>query len=102
MKEILLSLDKVNYDSLSSSEFESVIFSFLRKFGEVKRQVFVDNRCDGKKGRVDFVLNFNGLKVGIEADRKTPRKKSIFKLKRLNLDERYVITREPFSVITIE
>ena len=45
-----------------------------------RREYWVPDRGDGSAGRVDLVVYYNGLPVGIELDNKTPRKKSLFKL----------------------
>ena len=94
-------IDK-DYGDIKALRFEDIIVKELKANGmEVERQVWVDNRGDGRRGKIDLVAYFKGEKIGIEVDRKKPRKKSIFKLEQLECDKRFVIIRSPFKVIEI-
>lgn len=59
----------------------------------VEREVPVDDRGDGRGGRVDLVARRDGISIGIEIDRETPRRNSVEKLHRLALDYRVVLVR---------
>lgn len=85
------------YTELSSREFSDFVCSFLKN-GKLTKEVFVNDRGDGRSGRVDIVYEINGVKIGIELDRFSPRNKSIHKLKCLSADESYVVTRSPFTI----
>lgn len=97
----LNNLKGIDYGSIKSLDFEDFIVKILEKFGKVKRQIWVNNRGDGRRGRVDIVLDIDGENIGIEIDRMTPRKKSIFKLQQLGYNNNFVITRSPFNIIKI-
>ncbi len=86
-----------DYTNLSSKEFSQLVCSFLKN-GEIRKEVAVVDRGDGRGGRVDIVYLVNNTKIAIELDRFSPRKKSIHKLKCLNADESYIITRAPFKI----
>jgi len=95
------SLKGKDYSKMSSKEFEDFLFSFFKKFGEVKRQVLVSDRGDGRRGKVDFLVHTPTHSVGIEVDRKTPRIKSAFKLRVLGAPESYILTKDPFSITKV-
>lgn len=80
-----------------------LIENHLLLHGDIEKEVSVENRGDGKKGRVDIVFNTKNEKWGIEVDRKTPRYKSMEKLRNLkNCDHLYVILRSPFGIVTLK
>ncbi len=85
-------------EEISAKVFEGMIALALETLGIVSRQVHVPNRGDGKKGRVDLVLTTHREVIPIEIDRKTPRTKSIFKVRSINQDSAFVITRSPFQI----
>lgn len=58
-----------------------------------KTEVVVDERGDGRTGRVNIVAKKNGRTIGIEVDRCSPRKKSINKLKQNDFDTKVVLCR---------
>lgn len=60
----------------------------------VRREVLVENRGDGHRGRVDLVAERDGCRVAIECDRKTARRKSIMKLGQVPATGRLVVCRE--------
>ena len=91
-------LEYTDYESVPAKEFEDIVYNALSKHFPVERQVLVPNRCDGRRGFLDLVVDFNGEKVPIEIDRKLPRTKSIFKVCNFNPRLGYVITRSPFVV----
>lgn len=90
-------IDK-DYRDTDSASFENEIFWYLKGFGQVIRQYRVPDRGDGRMGKIDFVVFTPNQKIAIEVDRKTPRKKSIFKVKSVAADRRIVLTREPFRI----
>ncbi len=54
----------------------------------------------GRKGRVDFVVTIDGVyRVGMELDRRSPRKRSLLKLGRLGGG--YVMLREISDVLRV-
>jgi hypothetical protein len=97
-KIIGLNLEE-DYEDISAKPFEEIICAALSKVGRVKRQVEVSNRGDGRRGYIDFVLFAAGETVPIEADRRTPRQKSIFKVRSINPGNAFVVTRSPFRVL---
>lgn len=93
-----------DYEKISALSFEDFVCDRLSNYGFIKRQVSVPNRGDGRKGRIDLVFlphNSRSLGIPVEIDRKTPRKKSIFKVRSFNPEEAFVITRDPFMVIKV-
>lgn len=96
--EDIISMEPGNYDNTKASEFENIICTKLHNFGRVKRQVLVENRGDGRRGRIDLVFYSKGEAIPIEIDRKVPRKKSIFKVVSFNPGNAFCITRSPFKI----
>ncbi|MDH6372796.1 hypothetical protein M2444_004625 [Paenibacillus sp. PastF-3] len=71
--------------TLNAKETQTKITSFLKKKGwSCKNELFINDRGDGKKGRVDIVAHKDGITLAIEIDRLHPRKKSILKLQGIN------------------
>lgn len=96
---ILKEFQGIDYSVITAKQFEAIVFEHLKKHGNVERDVWVNDKRDKRTGRVDFVLkNHNGMIVGIEVDRKNPRKKSSTKLKNLTVDKRLLVTRSPFRI----
>jgi hypothetical protein len=54
----------------------------------------VENRGDGRKGRIDLMVDGFDKPIGIEIDQASPRKKSIFKLNSINDIYRVIILRK--------
>lgn len=84
-----------------SAGFRSEVEAHLLKNGwAMNREVPVTDRGDGKAGFVDLVAStISGgpvIRVGIELDKRTPRKKSIVKLQALGLPS-VVILRGPWT-----
>jgi hypothetical protein len=94
----LVGISDGDYSELSALEFEEICSEHLSFFGKVERQVRVDNRGDGHAGRIDLVFHYNGQLIPIEIDRKSPRKKSVYKVLQYNADNAFCITRSPFEV----
>ena len=102
LNKILIKFKDKDYEDTEAKEFEVMIMKELLKKGmEVKRQVWVNNRYDGRRGRIDLVAYFEGKVIAIEIDRKNARQKSIFKLNQIDTPYRFVITRSPFKIIEI-
>lgn len=58
--------------------------SYLEKLGFCCQHEYrVSDRGDGRSGRIDIIAIKGDLKLAIEIDRKSPRAKSIYKLKTL-------------------
>jgi len=83
---ILEILKAVKLDCTNAPLFHSAVEAELIKNGlSVQREYSVDDRGDGRAGRVDLVaMCSGGQTVGIECDRAAPRMKSITKLKQLD------------------
>lgn len=58
------------------------------------REVIVDDRGDGRRGRIDLIVERGELVIAIECDRKTARRKSVIKLGRYPATGRLVVCRE--------
>lgn len=72
-------LSAIEGSRLSAGEFQDLAESVLRSAGyEVAREVRVD-LGDGRKSRIDLVLD--GW-FALELDRRTPRKRSLLKVRR--------------------
>lgn len=61
---------------------------------KVRDEVEVPNRGDGRKGKVDLVID-EPEKIAIEVDRRSVRQKSIFKMAQLTEHKPMSILREP-------
>lgn len=99
--EILNSLIGIDYKETNSRDFENLIYGILSKEGKVWSQVVVNDRGDGRRGKVDFVWQKGNETIGIEIDYKSPRQKSIIKLKQLAADRIFVLLRSPFTIIEL-
>ncbi len=103
--EILTALigieETLDYELIPAHEFEISVAAKLAKIGQVSRQVYVQDRGDGRGGRVDIVLHTEQEVIPIEIDRRTPRAKSIFKVRSINPDSAFVITRSPLRVVKV-
>lgn len=96
--ELMLGVERGDFELMGALEFENFICEKLSKFGKVFRQVGVENRGDGRKGKIDIVFAYRGLLIPIELDRKTIREKSRFKVLSYNPTEAFCITRSPFEI----
>lgn len=54
----------------------------------------VPNRGDGRTGRIDIIATNEYESIAIEFDNKTPRKKSLFKLRHSDFDRKIVLLRK--------
>lgn len=99
--ELLKHLEGIDYKDTNARDFENLIYGILSKEGRVWSQVIVNDRGDGRRGKVDFIWQKEKEIIGIEIDYKSPRKKSIFKLKQLNANKGYILLRSPFKIIEI-
>lgn len=100
IREIEMELKEMrdkDYKDMKAKEFSDLLCSFLLK-GKIKKEFKVSQRGDGKSGRIDILYEVNGKRCGIELDRLTPRKKSVFKLLHGGFDYAIVITRAPFKI----
>ena len=102
IKTKLKVLEGNDYEEMKSKDFENLVCDLLKNIGEIKRQVWVNDRGDGRRGKIDLVIKKENEKVGVEIDRISPRKKSIFKLNQLqNMTGLLLIVRSPFSLLDI-
>ncbi len=89
-----------DYESVPAGKFQDKIRDFLVDTGfSVKKEVRVQDRGDGRTGRIDLVAEKGGFIIAIEVDRFSPRKKSIYKLLHYPASLRIVIQRSPFNVV---
>lgn len=86
------------YGDTDARSFEILLASKLEKHGKVHTQVKVSDRGDGRRGKIDLVLETEGQLIPIEIDRLSPRRKSVFKVQLFNEDSAFVITRSPFKI----
>lgn len=101
LMESLEILKGKDYSETKALDFEDIVVTLLNKKGKTRRRVFVEDRGDGRRGKVDILYEDEKGTVGIEVDYATPRKKSIFKLQSMNVDRRVVLLRAPFAIIEI-
>lgn len=88
-----------DYEEMNSKEFENLVYSRLVSKIQVRRQVKVYDRGDGRTGKIDFVIIHNGYDIPIEIDRRIPRAKSMTKMNNFRSREAFVVLRSPFMVI---
>ena len=102
LKEIIINFSTTILEHLYSTSFHSEINKLCTT---VEREVFVADRGDGTKGKVDYLVTYKCKKIGIELDKVNPKKKSIFKLQfmlRNNIaDEAYIICRRTKKVYLV-
>ena len=99
----LINLKNKDYDNVSALDFENLVCFNLKKHGRVLRQIWVQDRGDARKGRIDIVFHYhdNGELIPIEIDRRMPRIKSMFKVRSFNHKNCFVITRSPYEVFKV-
>ena len=81
-----------------AAPFAGLVANALGALGAtVLREVIVPRRGDGQRGRVDLVASWpeSGLQMAVECDNKSPRAKSITKLKQMPADVRLIVLRTP-------
>lgn len=72
----------------------SQVVAHLRAQGwACQREYSVADRGDGHPGAIDILAAKQGVLLAIEIDRKSPRQKSIVKLRRVSADYRVVLLR---------
>jgi len=98
LKRLIGLKEGYDYGEIPALEFEDTVVRSLERHGHVSRQVWVEDRGDGRGGRIDVVFNDGKDDIAIEIDRKTPRKKSRFKVKKYGQGNAFVITRSPFGL----
>lgn len=98
MYKILEQLKGKDFGEMKAKEFQRFIARKLSHLGDVFDEVYVPNRGDGHTGRIDLVIKSHNGIIAIEIDRKSPRKKSLFKLQKFQADKKYLILRSPFSI----
>ncbi len=78
-----------------SKEFHDYVERQLKKAGFlVTREFPVDDRGDGRKGRIDLFASLGERTIAIELDHYTPRKKSIYKVQHCGADEWIILLRK--------
>lgn len=91
-----------DYRNTKSIDFQNIICNLLKKKRKISRQVWVEDRGDGKRGKIDIIFSYDiGKYVAIQIDNKSPRAKSIYKLKQYQADKSYILLRSPFKVIKL-
>lgn len=86
-----------DYGEIEATAFEKTVADSLRQWGEVRTQVRVPDRGDGRGGRIDLVADAFGVEFPIEIDRVSARTKSIFKVSSYP-EGGFVITRSPITI----
>lgn len=83
----------------AARDFHGEVEAMLRVEGgwSVRREVVVQDRGDGRRGKIDLVATKDGRTVAIELDCRSPRAKSLRKLEAFNAHERIVILRRPLA-----
>jgi hypothetical protein len=88
--EMLLSLPSLT----QHGEFQRLVASGLTRLGfRVQTELPVPNRGDGRTGRIDLLARRGPCIVALELDRKSPRRKSLYKLRHLGYGSRAVVLR---------
>lgn len=88
-----LMIDTQTYSD-DAAHFHREVAAMLEGVGwEVSREVRVQDRGDGKRGRIDIVARKDGRTAAIELDCRSARFKSLHKLASIAADVRVVILR---------
>lgn len=97
LRDRLLSLLARRFSADTATDLHNEVQDFLEGQGfECVREYPVEDRGDGRPGRVDLVVKGDdGSLCGIELDRDTPRDKSLFKL--AQLPSAIVLLRSPYN-----
>lgn len=97
LRDRLLGLLARRFSADSAVDLHNEVQGFLEEQGfECVREYPVEDRGDGREGRVDLVVKGDdGSLCGIELDRDTPRQKSLFKL--AQLPAAIVLLRSPYD-----
>jgi hypothetical protein len=90
-----------DFEEMKARDFENLISSELKKYGEIKRQVTVEDRGDGHRGRIDLCFKPHNFWYAIEIDRKQPREKSKFKIRYFSSRRGFIILRAPYQIIEV-
>lgn len=78
-----------------ASAFNAILRYRLEQAGcDCRDEVIVPNRGDGRRGKVDIIVDAPQA-IAIEVDRRSPRKKSLHKLTWFKNYESMVILRDP-------
>lgn len=92
MREILQDCAD-RYNGLAKG-FELLVANELKAQGyQVKREVWVDDRGDGRRGRIDLVASKDNEVHAIELDLASPRMKSALKLLEYPATHRWIVLR---------
>lgn len=101
LKDLIGLEEGLDYENLGAKSFEKIVADALRQHGHVQTQFPVSNRGDGRRGKIDIVFTYKGQRIPIEIDRKSPRQKSIFKVRSINDKVGFLITRSPFGILAL-
>ncbi|MBE2898105.1 hypothetical protein HPC37_04515 [Pasteurellaceae bacterium 20609_3] len=75
LRDEIADLVEGKFNSDNAKELHDDVEQLLKFHGfSVEREYLVDDRGDGYRGRVDLVVERDGVKVGVELDFKNPRK----------------------------
>lgn len=77
-----------------ATEAHHQLCAFLKKNGYAcLTEHLVPSRGDKRPGRIDVVATKDGVTVAIEFDKRSPRAKSLYKLRNFNADIKVVLLR---------
>jgi hypothetical protein len=83
-------------DDLTAAAFHDAAEQALAALGfVVEREVWVSDRGDGRRGRIDLAASRGGRRLVLELDDRTPRQNSVQKLLAAAADWRVVVLRCP-------
>jgi hypothetical protein len=83
---------------LSARPFHDALQAALSELGfACDREVRVGDRGDGRPGRLDLVAERDGVRIAFELDDRSPREKSVTKLRSVTGAARVIVLRCPFS-----
>jgi len=98
-RQLLEAVHRTNLKQRSTARAfqEAIEIELRKKAWKVVREFRVKDRGDGTPGRIDLAV-MNPLRIGIELDRATIRKKSLFKLAQFD-GLTFVILRQSARVV---
>lgn len=96
--ELIELFAKTEFSSFSAESFHDEVENLLKLNGfDCCREHPVENRGDGRKGKIDLFVQKYGEGVGIELDNEVAREKSAFKLNQVKPNDGLIILRNGFD-----
>jgi hypothetical protein len=95
--EVVDVLNSISKD-IDLRTFENEVYRIFSELGyAIERQFIVLDRGDGRRGKIDFLLESNGKKIALIIDKDSPRKKSIFKLENMKgIDFKFIYCKNEY------